>query len=153
MKNVVTAEPVVVVEVECKCMLAGRGDEANNGQEHRNPTANEQRETVAPLWLTLRRAIASGAPERRYPALQPVGEALPPDEFHVPQKIPPDGDGSCDVQLPGASAAAAHEVERAGHEYGKNDENHVEHGFPFVERRVVLLDLRGVSPPFPTPQG
>ena len=69
--------------------------------------------------MRVRTAIASGAPERRYPALQPVGEALPPDEFHVPQKIPPDGDGSCDVQLPGASAAAAHEVERAGHEYGK----------------------------------
>ena len=41
MKNVVTTEPVVVVEVECKRVLASRAVEATDGQEYRHPTANE----------------------------------------------------------------------------------------------------------------
>ena len=113
MKDVVTAEPVVVVEVECKCVLAGRGDEATDGQEHRNPAANEQHEAVFPPSLSLSRTAR-------------------PDEFDAPPKIEPGGDGSNDlVYLELRAAAAAHEVERAGHDYCENDENHVEHRVPF----------------------
>ena len=77
-----TAEPVVVVEVECKCVLAGRADEATDGQECRNPAANEQRDAASPLCASASRAFGGHKPLKR---------------FDAPPKIPPDGDGSYDV--------------------------------------------------------
>ncbi len=99
MKGVVTAEPVVVVEVECKCVLAGRADEATDGQECRKPAANKQRDAVSPPCLTLSRAIAGrGPPECRYRASQPVSSRRArQDAFDAPPKIEPRGDGSCDL--------------------------------------------------------
>ena len=141
MKGVVTAEPVVALEVERKCVRAGRGDETTDGQECRNPAANEQRNAVSPPCPTLTRALAGrGPPECRYRASQPVSSRRArQDAFDAPPKIEPRGDGSCDLfYLALRVAAAAHEVERAGHEYCENDENHVEHRIPFVGRRVGL---------------
>ena len=82
MKDIVTAEPVVVVEVECKCVLAGSRTEANDGQEYRDPAAKEQRNAVTPLCASPSRAFG--------------GHRLL-ERFDAPPKMPPDGDRPCDL--------------------------------------------------------
>ena len=50
------------------------------------------------------------------------------------------------TSLPGASAAAAaHEIERAGHDYGKNDENDVEHCSSFLWKMGLTDTKRGIA--------
>jgi len=80
--DVVTAEPVVVVEVQCKRVLAGSRTEANDSQEYRDPAAKEQRNAVTPLRASPSRALG--------------GHRLL-ERFDAPPEMPPDGDGPYDL--------------------------------------------------------
>jgi hypothetical protein len=81
-KDVVTTEPVVVVEIQCKRVLASRGDEATDGQEYRDPAAKEQRHAVTPLCASSSRAVGVQTLRQR---------------FDAPPKMPPDGDRPYDL--------------------------------------------------------
>jgi hypothetical protein len=43
-------------------VLAGRGNEANEGEEYRDPAADEEREAVSPRCASLSRAIDGRGP-------------------------------------------------------------------------------------------
>jgi hypothetical protein len=81
-KDVVTAEPVVVVEVQRKCLLPGRGEEATDSQEYWDPAAKEQCHAVPPLRAASSRAVVDKALRQR---------------FDAPPKMPPDDDGPYDL--------------------------------------------------------